>query len=249
MGKNAWKVSFVTLFPEIYPGVCDISILGRARQRGLWSYDCVNIRDYGVYPHRQVDDTPYGGGPGMVLRADVIDEALKHCGEGERDKRPLLFMSARGKRLCQQDIREWSKSEGLRIVCGRFEGIDQRVMDEWECQEISVSDVVLTGGEVASMLVTEACVRLLEGVVGEESSLDDESFGKGGILEYPHYTRPQSWNGVSVPDVLLSGNHALISEWRILQAEDRTLKYRKDLWDCYKKERELLTDKEKSVKP
>ena len=249
MEKRVWRVSFVTLFPEVYPGVCDLSILGRARERGVWSYDSVNLRDYGTLPHRQVDDTPYGGGPGMVLRADVIDEALRECGDGKDDKRPLLFMSARGKRLAQRDIINWSNGDGLRIVCGRFEGIDQRVMDEWECQEVSVSDVVLTGGEVASMLITEACVRLLDGVVGEESSLDDESFGKDGLLEYPHYTRPQSWRGIAVPEVLLSGNHVMIDNWRRLKAEERTMKYRKDMWDCYKKDRELLTDREKSVKP
>jgi tRNA (guanine37-N1)-methyltransferase len=200
-------------------------------EQGIWGYDTFNFRDYGVLPHKQVDDAPYGGGSGMVMRADVVDKALLACGEG--DRRPLLVMSARGRRLEQKDIESWSSGEGLRIVCGRFEGIDQRVVEKWEGHEISVSDVVLAGGEVASMLVVEACVRLLDGVLGDPRSLEEESYGSGGLLEHPHYTRPRMWEDRGVPEVLLSGDHGKIGEWRRKKSEEVTLLRREDLWREY----------------
>ena len=234
-----WQVSFITLFPEVYPGVCGVSILKKALDAGLWSFDIHDIRNYALMPHRQVDDTPYGGGPGMVLRADVLDAALAGCGDGEEDERPLLVMSAKGRRLQQSDIEKWSGEAGLRIVCGRFEGIDQRFIDKWNADEVSVGDVVLAGGEIPSMLITEACVRLLPGVVGAHQSLHEESYQGDGLLEYPHYTRPQNWQGYEVPSVLTGGHHGKIAQWRREKAEDQTQRVRPDIWQKYLEKKQI----------
>jgi tRNA (guanine37-N1)-methyltransferase len=218
--------TFVTLFPQSFPGVLGLSVIGAALERRLWTLETVDIRASGIGRHRTVDDTPAGGGAGMVLRADVIAAALDSV---ERDGRPLLFMSPRGAPLTQGRVRSLAAGPGLVILCGRFEGVDQRVIDARAIEEVSIGDFVLAGGEVAAMALAEACIRLLPGVAGNEASLAEESFEAGG-LEYPHFTRPASWEGRPIPPVLLSGDHKKIAEWRRNQAKELTKARRPDLY-------------------
>jgi tRNA (guanine37-N1)-methyltransferase len=218
----------VTLFPELFPGPLGASLAGGALKRGLWSLDTVALRDFGLGRHRQVDDTPAGGGAGMVLRADVVAAAID-AARARAPGAPAIYLSPRGELLTQALVRELAAPPGVILLAGRFEGLDQRAVDARRLREVSVGDYVLSGGELAAMVLIDAVVRLLPGVVGQPESLAEESF-KSGLLEYPHYTRPREWESRSIPDVLLSGDHKRIAEWRRAEAERLTRERRPDLW-------------------
>jgi tRNA (guanine37-N1)-methyltransferase len=220
-----WTATVFTIFPAMFPGPLAHSLAGRARDEGRWARDVVDLRDYASDKHRSVDDLPFGGGPGMVMRADVIDAALG----ARRAAGPAIYLSARGRRLTQDRVRELAAGPGVTLLCGRFEGVDQRVVDAHALEELVVGDVVLSGGEPAAMLLLDACVRLIPGVMGAAASASEESFA-GDLLEYPHYTRPQLWCGRAVPEVLLSGHHENIRAWRRQEAERTTRERRPDLW-------------------
>lgn len=222
-----WRATVLTLFPEIFPGPLGVSLAGRALASGIWSLDARDIRASATDRHRSVDDTPAGGGPGMVLRADVLAAAID-AAAAPRDM-PRLVMSPRGVPLTQSRVQQLAAGPGALIVCGRFEGIDQRVIDARALEEVSVGDYVLSGGEIAAMALIDACVRLLPGVMGASDSGTDESFA-AGLLEYPQFTRPQMFEGRPIPEVLLSGDHARVAAWRREQARDLTAKRRPDLW-------------------
>jgi tRNA (guanine37-N1)-methyltransferase len=222
----------LTLFPEMFPGPLAHSLAGKALTEGLWSLDAVNIRDFATDRHSTVDDTPFGGGPGMVMRADVIDAAIEDAAIAGA---PLVYLTPRGTPLSQEIVAELADGPGVTLTCGRYEGVDQRVLDARDVTEISLGDFVLSGGEPAALALLDACVRLLPGVMGAEASLEEESFARG-LLEYPHYTRPAEWCGRKVPDVLLSGHHRNIYAWRMEQAEMITQARRPDLWDRYQKD-------------
>jgi tRNA (guanine37-N1)-methyltransferase len=226
-----WAATVLTLFPEMFPGPLDISLLGKARQKILWSLDVRDIREHGLGKHRTVDDTPAGGGPGMVMRADVACAAIDAV---ERAERPLIYLSPRGAPLTQARVKTLSDGPGAILVCGRFEGLDQRAIDARDIEEISLGDFVLAGGEIAAMALIEATVRLIPGVLGDDASPADESFSHG-LLEYPQYTRPQGFEGRDIPEVLLGGNHAEIARWRREAAEKLTKSRRPDLWTPYEK--------------
>ena len=228
-----WTAKVLTLFPEMFPGPLGCSLAGRALADGLWALETVDIRDYATDRHRSVDDTPFGGGPGMVMRADVVDAAIEAAALAGA---PLVYLTPRGEPLSQKRVAALADGPGLTAICGRFEGIDQRVLDARAVTEISLGDFVLSGGEPAALALIDACVRLLPGVMGEQASLDEESFSRG-LLEYPHYTRPADWCGRKVPDVLLSGHHENICAWRTDQAEMTTRDRRPDLWDRYLRRR------------
>tara|TARA_R110002096_G_scaffold391699_2_gene586595 strand:+ start:53 stop:757 length:705 start_codon:yes stop_codon:yes gene_type:complete len=224
-----WRAVVLTLFPEMFPGPLGHSLAGKALARGDWALDAVDIRGFAMDKHASVDDTPFGGGAGMVMRADVLDRALEEAA----DKRgPVIYLSPRGAPLTQARAKELAAEPAVTLLCGRYEGIDQRLIEARELEEISLGDFVLSGGEVAALAMLDACVRLLPGVLGAPKSLAEESFERG-LLEYPHYTRPAEWNGRHVPDVLLSGNHAAIARWRLAQAEAITKARRPDLWSAY----------------
>jgi tRNA (guanine37-N1)-methyltransferase len=222
-----WAASVFTLYPEMFPGPLGHSMAGTALEKGLWALEAKNIRDHGLGRHRAVDDTPAGGGPGMVLRADVLAASLD-AGLAADDPRPRLLMSPRGKPLTQKMARAFAGGAGLVIVCGRFEGVDERVIEGRGLTEVSVGDYILSGGEIAALTLLDSCVRLLPGVMGKDESGAEESF-EGGLLEYPHYTRPRDWEGRSIPETLLSGDHARIARWRREQAEKLTRERRPDL--------------------
>ena len=224
-----WSASIFTLYPEMFPGPAGLSLSGDGLARGLWSLETHNIRDHGLGRHRSVDDTPAGGGPGMVIRADVLAASLD-AGIPEGDPRPRLLMSPRGKPLTQERVRELVAGPGLIIVCGRFEGVDERVIEGRGLEEVSIGDYVLSGGEIAAFVVLDACVRLIPGVMGKEASGTDESF-ESNLLEYPQYTRPRDWEGRAIPEVLLSGDHAKIARWRREEAQRLTRERRPDLLD------------------
>ncbi|HEY1452087.1 MAG TPA: tRNA (guanosine(37)-N1)-methyltransferase TrmD [Roseiarcus sp.] len=217
----------LTLFPAMFPGPLGQSLAGEALARGLWSLEARDIRDHGLGRHRAVDDTPAGGGPGMVMRADVLAASLD-AAAGPDDPRPRLIMSPRGAPFTQALAREWAAGPGLVIVCPRFEGVDERLIEARGLIEVSIGDYVLSGGEIAALAVLDACVRLIPGVMGKEASGAEESF-ENGLLEYPQYTRPREWEGRAIPDLLLSGDHAKIAEWRRREAERVTRKRRPDL--------------------
>jgi tRNA (guanine37-N1)-methyltransferase len=224
-----FRATILTLYPEMFPGPLGVSLSGKALEAGAWTLDVRNIRDHGIGAHRAVDDTPAGGGPGMVLRADVLAAALDAALD-PGDPRPRLLMSPRGRSLTQRRVRELAAGEGALIVCGRFEGVDERVIAARGLEEVSIGDYVLSGGELAAMVLVDACVRLLPGVMGDEQSGAEESF-EAGLLEYPHYTRPQTFEGETIPEVLMSGHHQRIAEWRRAQAERITRQRRPDLVD------------------
>ena len=230
---DMWTAKVLTLFPEMFPGPLGCSLAGRALEDGLWALETVDIRDYATDRHKSVDDTPFGGGPGMVMRADVVDAAIADAAPADT---PLVYLTPRGEPLSQKRVAALADGPGVTLICGRYEGIDQRVLDARDVIEISLGDFVLSGGEPAALALIDACVRLLPGVMGEQASLDEESFNRG-LLEYPHYTRPADWCGRKVPDVLLSGHHENICAWRTEQAEMITRVRRPDLWDRYLKDR------------
>lgn len=223
---TGFSATVLTLYPEMFPGPLGTALAGKGLDNGIWSLATVQIRDFAEGRHRNVDDTPAGGGPGMVLRADVVGRALDSVAT---DERPRLLMSPRGRPLTQGFVRELAEGPGVVILCGRFEGVDQRVIDGRNLLEVSVGDYVLSGGETAAMVVLDAIVRLLPGVMGKTESGSEESF-ETGLLEYPHYTRPQVWEERGIPEVLASGNHAAIARWRRTQAEAITRERRPDLW-------------------
>uniref|UniRef100_UPI0035318309 tRNA (guanosine(37)-N1)-methyltransferase TrmD n=1 Tax=Pararhizobium sp. IMCC3301 TaxID=3067904 RepID=UPI0035318309 len=223
----AWHASILTLYPDMFPGPLGLSLSGRALESGLWQCDTVNIRGFAADRHRTVDDTPAGGGAGMVLRADVLASAIDAAAP-DNDTRPRLMMSPRGRPLTQRRVRELVAGPGVVLVCGRFEGVDQRVIDGRGLEEVSIGDYVLSGGEVAAMAVLDACIRLIPGVMGTQASGEDESF-ENGLLEYPHYTRPALWEGTAIPEVLTSGDHAAVARWRHDQALRLTRERRPDL--------------------
>jgi tRNA (guanine37-N1)-methyltransferase len=228
---KTWRATVLTLFPEMFPGPLGVSLAGKALASGLWALEARNIRDSATDRHRSVDDTPAGGGPGMVLRADVLARAID-AAEPSADRprdRPRLLMSPRGRPLTQSQVVELAAGPGPLIVCGRFEGIDQRVIEARRLEEVSIGDYVLSGGEIAAMALIDACVRLLPGVMGKPASGADESFSHG-LLEYPQYTRPQEFEGQPIPDILLSGDHARVAAWRQAEAEALTRARRPDLW-------------------
>lgn len=222
----SWRARVITLFPEAFPGVLGLSVLGRGLALGHWALDAVDLREFGDGPHRKVDDTPAGGGPGMVLRCDVLAAAID---AQPTDGIPWIAPSPRGHPLTQAMVRAWADGPGLNIICGRFEGLDQRAIDGRGLQEIAVGDAVLAGGEVAAMLILEACVRLLPGVLHNPDSPSEESFADD-LLEYPQYTRPVEFEGARIPDVLLQGNHAHIKGWRRAQSEQLTQARRPDIF-------------------
>lgn len=222
-----WRAAVLTLFPEMFPGPLAHSLAGRALQSGIWSLQPVNIRDFATDRHRTVDDTPFGGGAGMVLRPDVVDAAIASVA----DDRPLVFLTPRGRPLTQGDVRRYAAASGIILLCGRYEGVDQRVVDARRMEEISIGDYVLSGGELAALVLLDATVRLLPGVMGAADSAADESFSHR-LLEYPHYTRPAEWQGRRVPDVLLSGHHAAVAAWRQAEAERVTRERRPDLCEA-----------------
>ena len=223
-----WRATVLTLFPEMFPGPLGQSLAGRGLESGRWSLEARDIRAHATDRHRSVDDTPFGGGAGMVLRPDVVDAAI----EAVADNRPLLFLTPRGRPLGQADLRRWAAGPGLVLLCGRYEGVDQRVVEARGAVELSIGDYVLSGGELAAMVLLDGVVRLLPGIMGAAESADEESFA-AGLLEYPHYTRPAEWQGRSVPPVLLSGHHAAIAAWRRAEAERITRERRPDLWADY----------------
>lgn len=226
-GRPAWRVSVLTLFPDMFPGPLGISLVGQALAAGLWSLTTLQIRDFGLGKHRQVDDTPAGGGAGMVLRADVLGPALDAARSGNPDA-PLIYLSPRGRTLDQELAKTLAAGPGAVLLAGRFEGIDERVIAGRQLLEISIGDYVLSGGELAAMVLIDTCVRLLPGVLGAAESLASESF-ESGLLEYPQYTRPREWEGKSIPDVLLSGDHKAIEAWRRAESLRVTAERRPDL--------------------
>ena len=224
-----WRASVLTIFPEIFPGPLGASLSGKALAGGLWSLEIVDIRDFAADKHRSVDDTPAGGGPGMVMKPDVLARAIDTVAT---DMRPRLTLSPRGTPLTQARVEALARGPGAILVCGRFEGIDERVIAGRGLEEVSIGDYVLSGGEIAAMTLIDACVRLLPGVMGAPHSAADESFAEG-LLEYPHYTRPQLWEGRPIPEVLISGDHAKIAAWRRAEAERLTRERRPDLWTAF----------------
>jgi tRNA (guanine37-N1)-methyltransferase len=235
-GRRPWRASVLTIFPEMFPGPLGQSLPGKALDAGLWTLETLDIRAFARDKHATVDDTPFGGGPGMVMRPDVVDAALASAAS-ESEPRPAIYLTPRGRPFDQAMAAEFAAGPGAILLCGRYEGVDQRVVEARGLREVSLGDFVLAGGEIAAMALLEACVRLLPGVLGSGASLDEESFG-AGLLEYPHYTRPQEWQGRPVPEVLLSGHHENIRAWRRRQAEAITRERRPDLWARYLAETE-----------
>lgn len=253
--------NILTLFPEIFPGILGHSLSGKALEKGLWSYDAINIRDFAQDKHKTVDDTPYGGGAGMLMRADVVGGALDYVIEKKLDdsmirlsdnpksslsnnqiigssNHRIIYPSPRGALLTQPKIEEYAALPSLTILCGRYEGLDHRVLEKYEVEEVSLGDYVLTGGELAAFIIIDACIRHINGVLGNPQTHLEESFAEGkyrNLLEYPHYTRPDEWQNLSVPQVLKNGNHAQIDKWRLEQAEKITKERRPDLWEKYLK--------------
>ena len=226
-GRPPWRATVLTLFPEMFPGPLGISLSGQALEAGVWSLTTVAIRDFGLGRHRTVDDAPAGGGAGMVMRADVLAAAIDHARTIDLDA-PLIYLSPRGVPFDQTLARELAAGPGVMLIAGRFEGIDERVIAARSVREVSIGDYVLSGGELAAMVVLDACIRLLPGVVGSAESLSQESF-EGGLLEYPQFTKPREWEGRAIPDILLSGDHKRVEEWRRREAERLTAERRPDL--------------------
>jgi len=235
----SWRATVLTIFPEMLPGPLAYSLAGKALKAGLWRLETVDIREFAPDKHRSVDDAPFGGGPGMVMRPDVLDAAIA----GSRVAGQLLLLSPRGCRLDQHRVRELAAKPGVGLICGRFEGVDERLLESRAIEEVSLGDFVLSGGEPAAIALIDACVRLLPGVVGCAETLAEESFAEG-LLEYPQYTRPRLWNGRTVPEVLISGDHRRIRAWRHAEAERLTHERRPDLWERYSATRKSDWDSE-----
>ncbi len=232
--SSPWRATVLTIFPEMFPGPLGISLAGKALAEGKWQLDARDIRAFATGKHRSVDDTPSGGGAGMVMRTDIAAAAIDAARADVPAETPTVYLSPRGRPLTQERVRELAAAPGIILLCGRFEGIDERVLEARDIEEISIGDYVLSGGELAAQVLIDACVRLLPGVAGNENSLAEESFAEG-LLEYPHYTRPRLWEGHAIPEVLLSGDHEKIAKWRREQAEKITKERRPDLWEKYRK--------------
>ncbi|MDR3420360.1 MAG: tRNA (guanosine(37)-N1)-methyltransferase TrmD [Xanthobacteraceae bacterium] len=224
-----WRASVLTILPDIFPGPLGASLAGKAMAAGAWSLDVVDIRTFATDRHRTVDDTPAGGGPGVVMKADVLGRAIDAAAA---DARPRLLLSPRGAPLTQARVEALAGGAGVVLICGRFEGVDERVIASRSLEEVSIGDYILSGGEIAAMALIDACVRLLPGVMGEPASRNEESFSEG-LLEYPQYTRPQVWEGQPIPEVLVSGDHGKIAAWRQAEAEKLTRTRRPDLWTAF----------------
>ena len=233
---SPWRATVLTIFPEMFPGPLGLSLAGKALADGKWALDIVDIRDFATDKHRSVDDTPAGGGAGMVMRADIAAAVIDAARADARPDTPVIYLSPRGYPFMQEQARELAGGPGIILLCGRFEGIDERVLQARNVEEISIGDYVLSGGELAAQVVIDAVVRLLPGVAGNESSLAEESFA-AALLEYPHYTRPREWEGRAIPEVLLSGDHKRIAEWRREQAEKLTKQRRPDLWQRHRNDK------------
>ena len=234
---GVWTARVITLFPDAFPGVLGASLTGKALQDGLWQLDPIDLRIFGEGKHRNVDDTPAGGGAGMVLRADVVGKAIRFAQNGKPDDRkkwPIIYVSPRGKPFNQAMAQRFSKTDGITMLCGRFEGVDERVLEHYGVEEVSLGDFVLTGGEIAAQAMLDATVRLRSGILGNAESAVNESFSNG-LLEHPQYTRPALWEGRAIPDVLTSGNHGAIEKWRQEMSEKLTRERRPDLWDAHEK--------------
>jgi tRNA (guanine37-N1)-methyltransferase len=231
---SPWRATVLTLFPEMFPGPLGLSLAGKALQEGIWALDIIDIRAFATDKHRSVDDTPAGGGAGMVMRADIAAAAINAARARMPQNTPTLYLSPRGAPLTQTRARDLAHGPGAILLAGRFEGVDERVLEARNVEEISIGDYVLSGGELAAQVLIDCVVRLLPGVAGNESSLAEESFASG-LLEYPHYTRPREWEGRAIPEVLLSGDHEKIAQWRREQAEKITKARRPDLWGRHKK--------------
>ena len=231
---DGWKASVLTIFPEMFPGTLGFSLAGRALEEGIWSLEIVDIRDFGQGKHAQVDDKPAGGGAGMVLKADVLADAVDSLGEAQ-DARPRLYLSPRGAPLTQERVRALAEGPGVVLLCGRFEGVDERVIEGRDFEEVSLGDFGLSGGEPAALALLDAVIRLLPGVMGAKASGEDESF-EAGLLEYPLYTRPQVWEGREIPAILTSGDHGKVAAWRRERSKELTKKRRPDLWKKFHKE-------------
>lgn len=227
---GVWKAKIITLFPSAFPGVLGESLTGNALQEGLWQLETVDLRQFGIGKHRNVDDTPAGGGAGMVLRADVLGNAIEHTMADTHGNWPLIYLSPRGRRMDQTMMQNLARCEGMTLLCGRFEGVDERVLEHYGIQEVSLGDFVMTGGEIAAQALIDATVRLIPGVLGNQASAEEESFSSG-LLEHPQYTRPAEWNGHLIPQVLMSGHHGHIAKWRSDMSEQITQTRRPDLWD------------------
>lgn len=230
---GAWTAQIITLFPQAFPGVLGESLTGRALQDGLWQLQTYDLRTHGIGKHRNVDDTPAGGGAGMVLRPDVLEAAILEARSAAKGIMPLVYLSPSGRRFDQTTARNWARMDGVTLLCGRFEGVDDRVIDHFGITEVSLGDFVLTGGEIAAQAMIDATVRLLPGVLGNAESAVEESHS-GGLLEHPQYTKPALWQGRPIPEVLMSGNHAKIAAWRRAMSEQITEHRRPDLWAAYK---------------
>lgn len=228
--NSPWQVSILTLFPELFPGPLGKSVTGRGLEQNLWSINIYNIRDYADNKHRTVDDIPYGGGSGMVMRPDVLSNAINKTCNGQK----LIYLSPRGKLFNQEIARNLAKEPGMNLICGRFEGIDERVIEKFNIEEISIGDYILSSGDLAAYILIDACLRNIPGILNCHESLQEESFGNSPeystLLEYPQYTRPMIFDGLPVPDILLGGNHKKIKEWRLIQAKKKTAQSRPDLW-------------------
>lgn len=230
--KSLFTAQVLTLFPEMFPGVLGASLAGRGLEAEKWALKTLDIRDFSSDKHRSVDDTPAGGGPGMVMRADILGKAFDAAAETADPNWPVVYMSPRGRTFDQAEAKRWQQAGGVTILCGRFEGVDERVLEARGVEEISVGDMVLSGGEPAAMVMLDAVVRMLPGIMGAEATLDEESF-ESGLLEYPHYTRPQMWEGMEIPAVLTSGHHGKVAKWRRTRAEEITRIRRPDMWSSY----------------
>ena len=226
--KEAWTAKVITLFPSAFPGVLGESLTGKALQDGLWQLQAIDLRTFGKGKHRDVDDTPAGGGAGMVIRADVLGEALETALPRDRSRWPVVYLSPRGERFDQAMARRWAAGDGITMICGRFEGVDQRALDHYEVEEVSLGDFVMTGGEIAAQAMLDATVRLRPDVLGNAASTEDESFSDG-LLEHPQFTRPAEWKGRTIPDVLTSGHHGKVAEWRKSESARLTRELRPDL--------------------
>jgi len=232
--SKVWTADVITLYPNLFPGVLSESIVGKSLEKNKWALETVNLRDFGIGAHKKVDDTPAGGGAGLVLRADVIEPALQKSISSSPKGRLLVYMSPRGKRFDQTLAKKWAAASGVIILCGRFEGFDERILEHYNIGEISLGDFVMTGGEIAAQAMIDATVRLLPNILGNPDSPLDESHSNG-LLEYPQYTKPAEWKGQKIPDTLLSGHHENIAKWRMDQAKTKTKKNRPDLWKAWNK--------------
>ncbi|WP_370228657.1 tRNA (guanosine(37)-N1)-methyltransferase TrmD [Cognatishimia sp.] len=230
---NIWSAHIITLFPGAFPGVLGESLTGKALKDGKWQLETTDLRPFGEGKHRNVDDTPAGGGAGLVLRPDVLGKAIDHTLKSVKGRCPLVYLSPRGRRFDQSMARAWAQNDGVVMLCGRFEGVDQRVLDHYNIQEVSLGDFVMTGGEIAAQAMIDATVRLLPSVLGNAESIEEESHSNG-LLEHPQYTRPAEWRGLEIPEVLTSGNHGKVDAWRRAQSEALTQERRPDLWARHK---------------